>query len=246
MVRSNHSGDSLSKASKSTATFSQKGGLGAGGITENNDISPQDMLDKNGESGLIAPPEGGFDNLHIGLAWNNVITEKSSGFMGLIKKATKQGVDLDLGCLFELQNGTRGVLQPFGDLFGSLENIPYIHHCGDERTGDAHGDDEYFTVNGQKWPNIKRILIYTYIYKGGNDWSQIQPDLNIDFKNGDAPIHIKPSLKTNDHTICAIASLRNVNNGIQVVTHGEYFMSQAAMDRAFGFGLEWDNDGAKD
>ncbi len=245
MVRSNHSGDSLSKASQSNASFSNKGGLGAGGIKENNDMSDQDLLDKNGESALISPPENGFDNIHIGLAWNNIIIEKSSGLMGMIKKVTKKGVDLDLGCFFELTNGTRGVLQPFGDLYGSLNSIPYIQHSGDEKTGDKDGHDEYLTINGAKWGEIKRIMIYTYIYEGSNDWSQIRPDLSIDLKNGDAPVHIKPKLKTSDHTICAIASIKNVNNGIQIVTHGEYFMSQAAMDRAFGFGLEWDNEGEK-
>jgi len=245
MVRDSHSGDSLAKASESTATFSTKGGLGAAGVTESRDISPQDMLDKNGESGLISPPENGFANFHIGLAWNNVIVEKSSGLMGLVKKATKQGVDLDLGCFFELQNGTRGVLQPFGNLFGNLNDIPYIQHSGDERTGDAEGDDEYFTVNGAQWPEIKRILLYTYIYDGGSDWSQIRPEINIDLKTGEEPIHIRPALKSDKNPICALASIKNVKNGIQIVTHGTYYMSQAAMDRAFGFGLEWDHDGGK-
>jgi tellurite resistance protein TerA len=245
MSRSTHSGDALSNASKSQARESTKGGLGAGGMTENKDINPQDMLDKNGESGLIPAPENGFDNIHVGLAWNNVIIEKSSGFMGLVKKATKAGVDLDLGCFFELQDGTRGVLQPFGDLFGHLEQVPYIHHHGDERTGDSEGDDEVITINGKQWPKIKRVMIYTYIYQGGNDWSQIEPEINIDLKTDDVPIHIQPKLKTSDHTICALASIRNVKNAIQIVTHGEYFMSQAAMDRAFGFGLEWDEQGGK-
>jgi tellurite resistance protein TerA len=245
MPRSTSSADSLANASKSQAKYSDHGGaLGAGGVTEDKEISPQDLLDKSGESGLIKPPEGGFKSVHIGLAWNNIIVEKSGGLMGLLKKATNQGIDLDLGCFYELADGTRGILQPFGELFGSLDDKPYIALSGDERTGDAEGDDEFFTVNGSKWPEIKRILVYTYIYEGSTDWSQIQPEVAIDLCDGRKALQIKPSLKTSKMTVCALATLKNVKDAMQIVTHGEYFTSQAAMDRAFGFGLKWE-DGAK-
>jgi len=245
MSRSTGSADSLANASKSQVEYSKhSNSLGAGGVTEGGDISPQDMLDKSGESGLITPPEGGFKSFHIGLAWNNIIVEKSGGLMGFIKKATKQGVDLDLGCFYELADGTRGILQPFGELFGSLDQKPYIELSGDERTGDAEGDDEYFTVNATKWPEIKRILIYTYIYEGSSDWSQIKPEITLDLCDGHGALHIQPSLKTCKMTVCAIATLMNVKDALQIATHGEYFTSQAAMDRAFGFGLKWE-DGAK-
>lgn len=240
-----NSGHSVTNASQSKDSYSGHGNAqGAAGVREGN-IEIQDMLDKSGESGIIQPPENGFDNIHIGLAWNNIIVEQSSGFMGLIKKATKQGVDIDLGCFFELKNGTKGILQPFGDLFGNLDKMPFIALSGDERTGDSDGDDESITINGQKWPEIERVLIYTYIYKGSSDWSQIQPDLSIQIHQGESELHIKPSLKTTNMTVCALATLKNAKDGIQIMTHGEYFTSQASMDRAFGFGLKWE-DGAKD
>jgi len=245
MPRPTSSADSLTNASKSTTEYSKHGqSLGAGGVTEDGEISPQDQLDKSGESGLILPPEGGFKSFHIGLAWNNIIVEQSGGFMGLLKKATKQGVDLDLGCFYELQDGTRGILQPFGELFGQYDQKPYIALSGDERTGDADGDDEFFSVNATHWNEIKRILVYTYIYEGACDWSQIKPEVTIDLCNGETALNIQPSLKTTEMTVCALATLTNVKDAMQISTHGEYFTSQAAMDRAFGFGLEW-QDGAK-
>lgn len=240
-----NSGNSLNNASESTDAYSGHGsGQGAAGVVDKGIANAQDALDKSGESGIIMPPENGFQQLHVGLQWNNMIVEQSSGFMGLLKKATKQGIDLDLGCFFELQDGTRGILQPFGELFGRFDAPPYIELSGDERTGDAEGDDEFFTINGQKWPQIKRILIYTYIYEGSNDWSQIKPEININLHNGDPVINIKPTLKTTKMTVCALATMKNSNDGIQIVTHGEYFTSQASMDRAYGFGLKWE-DGAK-
>jgi tellurite resistance protein TerA len=247
MARSKNSSDSLKNASTSTDKYTEHGHntQGAAGVIDSQAVAGQDALDKSGESGLIHPPENGFDNIHIGLAWDNMVVEKAGGFMGLIKKMQKQGVDLDLGCFFELTNGTRGVLQPFGNLFGALDKIPYIKSSGDERTGDADGDDEVLTINGQKWPEIKRVLIYTYIYKGAVDWSKIKPEVNIKIIDSEAPIIIKPGLKTTNMTVCALATIHNVKNSIQIKTHGEYFTSQAAMDRAFGYGLEWE-DGAKD
>jgi tellurite resistance protein TerA len=249
MARPTSSSDAIANASKSQADLSSHGdAIGAAGVKETNFQDVQDLLDKNGESGIISPPSDGFGKIHVGLAWNNIVVEQSSGFMGLIKKATKQGVDLDLGCFFELTDGTRGVLQPFGNLFGQYDQMPYIQLSGDERTGDSDGDDEYLTINGKQWPKIKRILIYTYIYEGAKDWSQIKPEISVNLNGGlddDDSLVIRPRLKTSDLTVCAIASIKNVKNGMQLVTHGEYFHSHASMDRAFGFGLKWE-DGAKD
>ena len=165
--------------------------------------------------------------------------------MGLIKKATRQGVDLDLGCFFLLKDGTRGILQSFGDLHGNLNRMPYIELSADERTGNKQGDDEFLTINGSKWDQIEKVLVYTYIYEGATDWSQICPEITIDLRlEGEPPLTVTPKLKTKKMTVCALASLKNVKDGIRITTHGEYFTSQASMDRAFGFGLEWE-DGAK-
>lgn len=245
MPRKSLSQDSLTKANKSHASFSGHGeAMGAAGVHEAGSDPVKSGQERENESSIISPPQGGFDKVHVGLAWNNVILEKTSGFMGLVKKAVKQGVDLDLGCFYELQDETRGILQSFGELFGAYDKPPYIALSGDERTGDAPGDDEYFTINGAKWPEFERILIYTYIYKGAKDWAQIKPRITLTIGQDEAPVVIQPSLHTDKLTVCALATLRNVKNGIQVITHGEYFSSHAAMDRAFGFGLKWE-DGAK-
>jgi tellurite resistance protein TerA len=145
-----------------------------------------------------------------------------------------------------LKDGTRGILQPFGKLHGNLNRVPYIELSEDERTGDKSGDDEYLKINGYKWPQIEKILIYTYIYQGGTDWSQIKPELTINLNMDEMePIKIAPALKTKKMVVCALATLTNVKDGVRVTTHGEYFTSQASMDRAFGLGLKWE-DGAKD
>ena len=49
--------------------------------------------------------------------------------------SVSKGVDLDLGCLYELADGRKGVIQALGNAFGSLNRRPWILLDGDDRTG---------------------------------------------------------------------------------------------------------------
>ena len=44
-------------------------------------------------------------------------------------------VDLDLAGLYELKDGTKGVVQPLGNFFGDLNAAPYVKLSGDDRFG---------------------------------------------------------------------------------------------------------------
>lgn len=46
-----------------------------------------------------------------------------------------ENVDLDLACMYELTDGTRGVVQPLGKFFGDLQHPPYIKLSGDDKYG---------------------------------------------------------------------------------------------------------------
>ena len=71
-------------------------------------------------------------------------------------------VDLDLGCLYELQDGTKGVVQPLGGFLGDLNAPPYVKLSGDDRFGSASGETIY--VNLDHRDEIKRLLVFVYIY----------------------------------------------------------------------------------
>ena len=240
MSRDQLSGDSIRAASKSRAKKSSHGGLGAAGVTQDGFDAETKKLSGKGQSELITLPEDCTNCINIGLSWNNIVVVQEEGLINQIfKKMKKAGVDLDLGCLYELQNGDRGCLQAFGELFGNYDKPPYIHHQGDERTGDTEGYDEVMQVNSQKWSEIKRILVYCYIYEGPQVWEQIHPEITLDIpglENRDLQLN---SYK-DGHAICALASLTNVNNAMKAEIHAEYFRSHASMDRAFGFGLRWE------
>lgn len=179
------------------------------------------------------PPEGGFAALEIDLAWDPA----KKGLLGIGK------VDLDLGCLYELQDGTTGCLQAFGDLYGAFDKAPYIKHSGDERSGQSHGADECLSVNGAKWNEVKRVLIYAYIYKGAPDWRSIKPECTL--RSGKlASIRMTPDIGDGQLPICAFMLLENENDRVKVTRRGEYFYGHPELDRAYGFGLKWE-EGSK-
>lgn len=247
MSRDRLSSDSIQSASESKVDYSGHGdAAGAAGARPDQDVRPDEFLSRRGQSKLVAPPDTGFVDLTMGLAWNNVVMHQAEGLLNrLTKKVTRVGVDLDLGCLYEMKDGAKGAIQAFGEMFGEYDRPPYIHHSGDERTGEAEGDDEVITINGQKWPDLKRVLVYAYIYQGPNCWSEIEPDLTIRMRADEPDTHIKIDARLKDMNLCALAMMENNKNGVRITNLSEYFPAHPAMDRAFGFGLKW-ADGEKD
>jgi tellurite resistance protein TerA len=244
MTRQSTSVDSISDATRSRAKFSEHGdSKGAAGYKEAGSLVDADFLDESGQTVSISAPEGGFPNISIGLEWDQMEVEESKVF-GLVKSKKLIDVDLDLGCLYELEDGRRGALQPFGDSYGNLDDHPYIMLSGDEREGDEEGDDEHMLVNGKNWDRIKRILIYVYIYEGAPHWASIKPKIHVRIP-GETPMVVTLTTYRSELPICALAGIENIRGGLRLKNYTEYFPGHAEMDRAFGFGLHW-SDGAKD
>lgn len=232
----NPSTDSISEATQERAEFSgHKNAKGAAGY--------RDSLSGDGQTAIIQAEPSGFGRIRIGAAWDNITLSDAGFFSRLIKKITREGIDIDLGCLYEMKDGRRGCIQAFGDMFGDFDHVPFISLSGDERTGNASGDDEFMKINGKHWNEINRILIYVYIYHGQGDWSMIRPNITVSVGD-EAPLLVVPQVRKSELSVCAIATLENTDDSIRITNHTEYFPGHAEMDRAYGFGLEWD-DGRK-
>lgn len=202
-----------------------EGALGVAGET-----MPMRALER--EPLFMDPPQGGFGALEVDLAW-----DPAKKMLGVGK------VDLDLGCLYELQDGKTGCLQAFGELFGAFDKAPFIKHSGDERSGKEHGADESLAINGAHWGDIKRVLIYAYIYKGASDWRSIKPECTL--RSGkQSAIRMTPDAADGQLPICALMLLENDNGRVSVTRRGEYFAGHPELDRAYGFGLKWE-EGSK-
>ncbi|MFX7621181.1 tellurium resistance protein, partial [Acinetobacter baumannii] len=74
-------------------------------------------------------------------------------------------------CLFEMQDGTKSVVQALGKRFGSFNDFPYIQLSADDRTG-ALKEGEWLRINGQNWQQIRRVVLFAFIYEGVPNWAE--------------------------------------------------------------------------
>ena len=149
-----------------------------------------------------------------------------------------QGIDLDLGCLFELYDGRKGAVQALGNAFGSLSGIPYIALDGDDRTGTS-ADGENLRINGTMISKIKRVLVYTFIYEGVANWREADGVVTVKCP-GNQDIIVRMDEYGSSQRMCAIALLENRNGeSFSIEKIVRFFSGHEDMDRAFNWGLRW-------
>lgn len=182
-------------------------------------------------------PVGQYGKIDINLNWN----QKSSGFLGKLFNTNKD-VDLDLGCLYELKDGSKGCIQALGNNFGSLSNPPFISLDGDDRTGQSK-DGEWLRINGDYWSRIKRVIIYAFIYDGVPNWKETDGIIKMDV-NGER-IEVKMDQENKNKRLCAVALLENVKDELKVHRLVEYYNDQEKLDHAHSWGMRW-RKGSKD
>ena len=147
-------------------------------------------------------------------------------------------IDLDLGCLYELKNGRKGTVQALGNAFGHLNAEPWIALDGDDRTG-ASAAGENLRINGAKIPEIKRVLVYTFIYEGAANWQTANGVVTLRYP-GNEDIIVRMDEYNNARRMCAIALLENDGGeGFSVEKQVTFFDGHAQMDKAYNWGMRW-------
>jgi len=170
--------------------------------------------------------------MRINLNWSQPIQKK--GFWASL--ATAEEIDLDLGCLVEMQDGLVGVVQALGNSFGSFHRSPYIELDGDDRSGQSN-DGENLFVNLDEIGQIKRMLIFAFIYEGATVWSTANGIVTIYPPSG-APVVV--NLESHDtKKMCAIALISVDRGQVSVEREVKYFHGHDDMDYAYQFGLNW-------
>ena len=155
-----------------------------------------------------------------------------------------EGIDLDLGCLYELQNGRKGAVQALGNAFGSLTNPPFIALDGDDRTGTSN-EGENLRVNSSMIPLIKRILVFTFIYDGAANWREAKGVVTVKCP-GSKDIIVNMDEYGSDLTMCGIALLENRDGqSLSMEKVVRFYRDHVDLDQAFNWGLRW-VEGSKD
>ncbi len=184
-------------------------------------------LRKSGSSGL--------GEILINLNWNSR-PQKQGFFASLF--GVNQGIDLDLGCLYELKNGKKGTVQALGNSFGSLTRAPYIALDGDDRTG-ASAAGENLRIDGNRIADIKRVLVYTFIYEGIANWQQANAVVTIKYPGAEDIIVQMDSFNSSEK-MCGLVLFENVSDTtFSVEKIVQFFPGHSALDNAFHWGLKW-------
>ncbi|GAB2829100.1 hypothetical protein GCM10027073_67310 [Streptomyces chlorus] len=146
-------------------------------------------------------------------------------------------VDLDLGCLYELQDGTKGVVQPLGGLLGDVNGPPYVKLSGDDRFGSGSGETLY--VNLDQRENIKRLLVFVYIYDQTPAFDRTQAMVTLYPGNGPR-IEISLDERHPQARSCAVVMIENIKEEIIVRREVKFVYGfQGELDRLYGWGLQW-------
>ncbi len=176
----------------------------------------------------------------INLNWNQhpQVAQQSGGFFSKLFRGGNSGaIDLDLGCLFEMRDGVKGSVQPLGNAFGVFDQPPYINHFGDDRTG-AQAEGENMKINLARTQELKRVLIYTYIYEGAPNWGNTDAVVTVKAP-GQPVIEVPMGSQKDSRGFCAIALLEFEGTEIKVTKLVTFHKGHSECDKTYRWGLEW-------
>jgi tellurite resistance protein TerA len=151
-------------------------------------------------------------------------------------------VDLDLGCLYEYNDGSAGALQAVGGDFTDYHSFgpsPIAWLDGDDRTGSVAGGENMY-IDLRYMQAIKRILVYAYIYEGVPNWAAANGVVTL-FPLAGPQVEVRLDEVDERSRMCAIALLTNVHGQLVVERQVTYIRGggQRLMSEMFGWDLEW-------
>ncbi|OQR63537.1 Tellurium resistance [Streptomyces maremycinicus] len=180
--------------------------------------------------------------MRVNLSWS--AAKPPRGWMNKGKNAVRlEDIDLDLSCLWELQNGAKGIVHPINNQFGSFDQPPYIQLDQDDRTGSSD-DGENLMINLDHADKIKRILVFVSIYSGASNFAGLHGVTTL-LPPAGPPIEMRLDECTVPSTVAAIALIENVGGELIVRREAKYLLlapgvsNQQAVDAEYGWGMTW-------
>ncbi|MEO8889593.1 MAG: tellurium resistance protein [Jatrophihabitantaceae bacterium] len=173
--------------------------------------------------------------LRVNLNWD----AKAPGGGGLFRKV--KPLDLDLGCLYEFADGTKGVVQALGNAFtakprGTGENVIWLD--GDDRSG-TNTEGENLFVNLAHVAQIKRILVFALIYEGAANWAAANGVVTL-FPATGPQVEVHLDDPRDGARICGVALLESGGGDLSVRREVNYINGgQRLLDEAYGWGMNW-------
>ena len=198
-------------------------------------------LDKQGQSARISLQKAGTQRVHVNLNWEakptNAAPSSGGGFLSKLLGSvtgTNAAADLDLGCMYELASGEKGVIQALGGNFGNAGGPPFIKLDQDDRSGASAGGENLYI---ERPDLIRKVLIFAFIYEGAGNFSEVGGRLSFTDPQGN---EVKMQL-SNPAALpfCAVALVQAQGGELVITKEERYFSGHRDCDEAFGFGFSW-------
>ena len=190
--------------------------------------APSVSLTKRGATG---------GQLRVNLQWTTGAPQKK----GLFSRITGGGggIDLDLACLWEFSDGSKGVVQALGNAFQApYQGAPIIRLDGDDRSGSNAAGENMF-IDLARVNEIRRILVFAFIYEGVPNWAAADGVVTLYPAQG-PEIEVRLDEADTGSPTCVIALLENKGGELTVRREVRYIRGgQADVDAAYGWGMKW-------
>lgn len=193
--------------------------------------APAVSLTKSGSAGGI---------LRVNLNWNAQPAHQQAkgGFLKRLAGSSARGIDLDLGCLYEYGDGSTGVVQALGNAFRDTRSgDPICWLDGDDRSGSTSGGENLF-VNLEHLREIRRLLVFAYIYEGASSWAAANAVVTL-FPTAGPQVEVRLDEHDPRATMCGIALLTNSGSELSVQREVRYVAGHQKLDEAYRWGLRW-------
>ena len=190
-------------------------------------------LNKGGDAHKIDLSKGSSTiTVHANLNWNQQVQQ--TGFFAKLL-GSGGAPDLDLGCMLEMQDGMKKVIQPLGNSFGSKTDPPYIFLDKDDRTGDSQDGENMLVLKPEK---VKRVLFFALIYKGAPNFQSVGGHMKFTISNGEV-ITLKLDAPDSSSKFCAAAMFENRQGEFILTKEDRYFAGHEQADKHYKFGFNW-------
>lgn len=204
-------------------------GAGAGGVS-----LTKVTLTKSAPTVSLTKQGSATGMLRVNLNWNS---RPGTGMFGRAGGA----IDLDLACLFEYTDGSRGVVQALGDTFRDMHSFgpdPICWLDGDDRSGSNTAGENLF-VNLLHVNAIRRMLVFAFIYEGAPNWAAANAVVTL-FPAVGPQVEVRLDEHDPRSPMCAIALLENVAGELSVRREVRYIQGgHKVLDQTYRWGLRW-------
>lgn len=156
--------------------------------------------------------------------------------------------DLDLGIYYETLDGTRSLIDPVQfhgrgggkdsqTKQGCLTKFPFIWHQGDDQ-GQNETSCERIYINPNCLPQMKRMYIYTFIWRGTPHWYKTDAKLEIKIA-GQTVVMLNLEQTEDKKRFCVAAEIIPNGNMLEVKKLSTFHKNHSACDKTYNWNFKW-------